>query len=92
MYPKIKPLITWILTCFLLLAFPNNIEAKTDDQFITIVNPVRVSSYTANPERSIEAEYRVVKNYNLPSTWLLSYDTLINDKIIAIVKKMEQRI
>ena len=91
MYPKIKPLITWILTCFLLLAFPNNIEAKTDDQFITIVNPVRVSSYTANPERSIEAEYRVVKNYNLPSTWLLSYDTLINDKIIAIVKKMDDQ-
>lgn len=86
-----KLLLSWILTCFLFLVFPNNIEAKTPDQFITIVNPIRVSSYTANPERSVEAEYQVVKNYNLPATWLLSYDTLTNDKIIEIVKKMDAR-
>lgn len=47
-------------------------------QFVTIVNPVRISSYTKDPKGALLAQYKQVKTRNLPATWLLTYDVLIN--------------
>lgn len=61
------------------------------NQFITIANPVRISSYNATPEKSLAAEYEQVKQYNFPATWLLTYDVLNNPQIISITKDMDSR-
>lgn len=82
------------LSTFLLLIFVAPIE-KVDAQnyqnsFITIVNPVRVSSYTKDPASSIQNEYQEVAERRLPATWLLTYDALSDSSIIKIIKSMDK--
>ncbi len=50
----------------------------SNNQFVTIVNPFRISSYTRDPKAALLAQYKQVKIRNLPATWLLTYDVLIN--------------
>lgn len=47
-------------------------------QFVTVVNPVRISSYTRDPKETLLAQYKQVKIRKLPATWLLTYDVLTN--------------
>ncbi len=47
-------------------------------QFVNVVNPVRISSYTRDPKAALLAQYKQVKIRNLPATWLLTYDVLTN--------------
>ncbi len=63
--------------------------SRASNQFITIVNPVRVSSYTANPQESLSTEYLVISQNNFPATWLLTYDALDDEGIYSVVKKMD---
>jgi hypothetical protein len=70
---------------------PKNIFAEQSNQFITIVNPVRISSYNKNPLASLEAEYQVIFNNNLPATWLLTYDVLEDKSLINFLKKINSK-
>jgi hypothetical protein len=63
------------------LFFPKPVSAQTNS-FVTIVNPVRISGYNADSSNSLNAEYKVVKDFGLPATWLLTYDALHDEKII----------
>lgn len=66
-----------ILVLFILpFFFPRSVLAKGDDQFVTIVNPVRISKYNQDPRGSVFSEYSIVKNHKLPATWLLTYDVI----------------
>ncbi len=56
-------------------------------QFVTIVNPVRVSVYNSDPVASIKAQYSVIKNLNLPATWLVTFDVLDKPDMIVELKK-----
>ncbi|KKQ76273.1 MAG: hypothetical protein US99_C0078G0001, partial [Candidatus Daviesbacteria bacterium GW2011_GWF2_38_6] len=47
-------------------------------QFVNVVNPVRISSYTKDPKKALLAQYKQVNIRNLPATWLLTYDVLVN--------------
>lgn len=71
---------------------PTYALAQTTDlnQFINIVNPVRVSSYTNDPGASLTAQYFEVRKRNLPATWLLTYDALANEDIEFVAKKMDR--
>lgn len=60
------------------------------NQFITIVNPVRISVYTRDPKASLTAQYSEVKKRNLPATWLLTYDAMLNDGMYSVTKIMDQ--
>lgn len=77
-----------ILTCFFVST--SNILAQESNKFITIVNPVRISSYNKNPQESINAQYSVIKKHDLSSTWLLTFDALNNKGIIDEVRKMDR--
>lgn len=63
--------------------------AEDDNQFITVVSPVRISSYNKNPAESLRSEYSVIKKNNLSATWLLTYDALNNAEVASIVKSMD---
>lgn len=65
---------TLILFTFLLLS-PEQIFAF-ENQFITLINPVRISSYNQDPLLSIKTEYNEYKKRSLYATWLLTYDIL----------------
>jgi len=71
------------------LFFGLTIFADDQDRFVTIVNPVRISQYSKNPEKSFAAEYNVIKSYNLPATWLLTYDALSDKKVTSQISRMD---
>lgn len=61
---------------FLYLFFSRSVLAE--EQFVNIVNPVRISAYTKDPKEALLAQYAQVRSRNLPATWLLTYDVLTN--------------
>ncbi|MEK7536281.1 MAG: hypothetical protein AAB559_00680 [Patescibacteria group bacterium] len=63
--------------------------SASDNKFITIVNPVRISRYTTTSSESLKSEYKAVKKYGFPATWLLTYDALNNKDIIDEIRKMD---
>src|SRR3989344_4471235 len=90
------PHIIKILTFFIALAFviPLIFGANAQEHgnsFISIVNPVRISSYTLNPASSLTAQYHETQIRNLPATWLLTYDALSSDSIFSVVSSMDNK-
>ncbi|MFH1827093.1 MAG: hypothetical protein ABH812_01505 [bacterium] len=81
-----------VLFIFLLLfvILSKKVYAKENNQFVTIVNPVRLSSYNKNPGQSILSEYSVVNKLNLPATWLLTYDVLGSPSLVSLFKRMNK--
>ncbi len=81
-----------LLFAFLLLILFFTSTKKTfaqSNSFITIVNPVRVSSYVKDPAKSLDAEYQEIKRRNLPATWLLTYDVLSRDDMMKVVSTFD---
>lgn len=75
---------------FLLLFFPCKALAD-NNSFITIVNPVRVSTYTLDLATNIKTQYSELQKRDLPSTWLLTYDVLQKPKILDIFKDFDDK-
>lgn len=88
---KISFLACFII-CSLLFLVPSKVLAESSgvNQFVTIVNPVRISSYTLDPKASLAAEYQEVEKRKLPATWLLTYDVVSNEDVHSIIKGMDQ--
>ncbi len=76
----------WLIAGFYLLFAPS-VKAAQLNQFITIVNPVRISQYNIDHLTSLRAQYSIVSQYQLPATWLLTYDVLNQLEIVAELKK-----
>lgn len=70
---------------FFLVSASTTFAAKPN-QFITLVNPVRISSYNPDPLASIQAQYRIVSTHQLPATWLLTYDILAREELVNFLK------
>lgn len=83
-------LVIEVLIFILFFVFAPQVLAEKSDGFITIVNPVRISSYTNNSGKSLEREYSVINKKNLPATWLLTYDALEDQGILSVVKSMDK--
>lgn len=79
------------ITVFLIISPTKVLAQQTSlNQFITIVNPVRISAYTKDPRLSLSAQYSEVNKRNLPATWLLTYDVMLNDGMNSVTKVMDQ--
>jgi len=82
------------LVCITILFFilPTKVLAQETNlnQFVSIVNPVRISPYTKNPSASLMSEYQEVAKRNLPATWLLTYDAMLDAGINSTIKAMNQ--
>lgn len=74
-----------------LLIFPHSSWAKESSQFITVVNPVRISPYSKDPLGSLRAEYTEILSQNLPATWLLTYDVLENESMVSFLEKVDTK-
>lgn len=82
--------IVFSIPLLLSLLLPSGIKADSANQFINIVNPVRISASIKDPASSLDAEYLEIKKRNLPATWLLTYDVIINQNMVLAAKKMDQ--
>ena len=80
-----------ILFFLIFLIFPPESWALEDSQFITVVNPVRISPYSKRPLESLRAEYTEISTQNLPATWLVTYDVLEDPSLVAFFKKMDAK-
>lgn len=74
----------------IVFVFPAVANAQDSNKFVTIVNPVRISTYNKNAGESLKSEYAVVRKRNLASTWLFTYDALSNNDITKIAKNMDE--
>lgn len=81
---------TTVVFLFWILPNPGLAQTANSNQFINIVNPVRISTYTNDPIASINAEYGVIKERNLPATWLLTYDVIAKDGLVPVIKGMDE--
>lgn len=84
-----KNIILFLVSSCLFFVFTQEVFARETEKFITIVNPVRISRYTITPAESLKSEYKEVKKYSFPATWLLTYDALNNEDIIGEIRKMD---
>src|SRR3990167_5846096 len=78
-----------IIFLFLLLSLPVKAFGVEHISFITIVNPVRISSYTKDPATSLKKEYEEIAKRNLPATWLLTFDVITNRPLFEVISTMD---
>lgn len=83
-------LIGIILSLVILLVNSKPVFAM-GNSFITIVNPVRISSYIKDPDAGIKAEYEQISSRSFPATWLLTYDVLERKSLIDRFAQMDKR-
>ncbi len=62
----------------------------TSNQFITVVNPVRISIYSTNPKASLAAQYLEVQKRSLAATWLFNYDVISDPEIVSVAQMMDK--
>ena len=81
-----------ILTLLLaiLFLFHKDTLASEKEKFVTVVNPVRISKYNKTPGESLETQYGVIKENNIPATWLFTFDSLENEEILSVASKMDE--
>lgn len=79
---------------FFIVLFPKAVLAQQNNlksnQFINVVNPIRISSYSTNPQASLAAQYLEVQKRDLAATWLLNYDVILDPRIVSIAQKMDK--
>lgn len=80
-----------VVFLFFILLLPRTAFGKETNQFITIVNPVRISKYTRDPGESLSAQYEVLAESNLPATWLLTYDAMVNEDVLSVIESMDEK-
>lgn len=85
-----KFFITFVLCIFVFFLSCGDIFADDSGQFITVINPVRISWYSTNPSESLKTEYSVIRKNNISATWLLTYDSMQNNSVLSIIKKMDK--
>ncbi len=72
--------------------FPKAVFAQESNssQFVTIVNPVRISAYTKDPRMNFAAQYSEIQKRNLAATWLLTYDVISDPGVVDIAKTFDK--
>ncbi len=88
--PRLKIFFSLTIGTLLLLAFREPVSAVEPDKFITVVNPVRISSYNKTPSESVRNEYLVIRENSIPATWLLTFDAMRNPKVLFEIKSMDK--
>lgn len=83
----------WVLIFFLLLLKPFPVFAQ-DPSFVSIVNPIRGSDFWENKQKIEEAvigEAQILKQFNLPATWLLRFDALASQDILKSIAQTDEK-
>jgi hypothetical protein len=88
---RIRSFLYFILAIVIFLFSSRDTQAFEDNQFINIVNPVRISRYNAKPGESLSAQYSVISKYNLSATWLLTFDAISDSRVGSVVRGMDSK-
>ncbi len=81
----------FILTLVLIVFFfiPHPVFAQEQRQFITIVNPVRISNYTKDIVGNVMTQNSVLQSNKLVATWLLTYDSITNSDLVKLFRSLD---
>lgn len=84
-----------VLVMIGLIFFKASVFAKetTDcsNRYATLINPVRGRDLWIDKTISpLQRQYSLIKQYNFPATWLLQYDTLLDQELLDAVKKFDE--
>lgn len=86
-----KRALSGILLVLLVLSIRENAYAA-DQKQVTIVNPIRGSDFWQYQHSVLDtpkAEYRLIKKYNLPATWLIRYDALTMSEVVDFLRGLD---
>lgn len=84
---SLKLICTFVLAALLIWGSNSDAVAETAvNQFVAIVNPVRVSTYTKNLDLNIKTQFGILEKNKLPATWLLTFDVLENPEVVKLLK------
>lgn len=86
----------FILTFLFFLLAPSHVFAQSNtncsNRYVTLVNPVRARNLWQNKNASsLASQYSIIKQKNLPATWLLQYDVFFDKKVLQEVKSFDFR-
>lgn len=76
---------------FLSFQFTKEAYALETQPSILVVNPVRISSYNKDPGASISSQYRIIKEFDFSSTWLLTPDSMNVEAVTQAVSKFNEK-
>lgn len=90
-----KNIFFYCLVFIITLLSPGEIFAQTENnanlnQYITIVNPIRISMYSSDPKASLIAQYLQVQKRGLAATWLLNYDVISHSGVVNAAENMDK--
>lgn len=87
----------FILFLFLFtLVLPFNVNAQTSGSsaFINVVNPIRGADFwdmqNQKPEEVVYGQIEILKQKNVPATWLIRYDALKNEGLLQAISTVPQ--
>lgn len=77
--------------CWILFLFFTPVSSVfAEEEYINIVNPVRIPKYNLSPSLGIKAEYTIINNYSLPATWLLTFDVLNDTDSLNVIREFDK--
>lgn len=84
-----------LISLLLLLVFPLKVQAQEVeclDRYLTIVNPVRGRNVWFDADsKNFEDQYKLIEDRGFSATWLLTYDALVDERIIQTVKDFDNK-
>src|SRR3989344_2208898 len=83
--------ILFFIFFLLILLIPTSTFAK-NNAFVSVVNPIRGEDFWSlknqKPEDAFVGEAEILKQLNIPATWLIRFDGLNNKDILAQIDKL----
>ena len=63
-----------------------------NERYLNLVNPVRGRDLWLDKSlKPLDDQYQAIKSYGFSASWLLQYDTLIDNELIVEIKKFDNR-
>lgn len=83
----------FLLYLFVFVGNVNSVGAEScGNRFVTIVNPVRGRDLWFDKTlKPLEDQYSLIKKYEFSATWLLTYDSLLDEQIFDYFASMDER-
>ncbi len=79
-----------VISIFIILLIRGLGNVSANDEYVSIVNPVRIAPYTKNVENNIKAQYSILNRLSLSGTWLVTYDVLLSKSAVLELKKISK--
>lgn len=69
-------------------------QSSSQSKSVLIVNPIRGKDFAPDNFRLLETprnQYKLIGENNLPATWLLRYDALLDDETVGFLKSLNNK-